>query len=128
MGPRMREDTGKWRRTCVGGGWVPAHVETGAGFPREQRGELVSQSNETGDHSEDEWVVGDVYTNSIEGGWSLFKRSLVGAFHKVRRKHLGRDLEELEWRFTNRNHDHIFRDTLQRIVNTYHLTHQQLTA
>ena len=84
--------------------------------------------HETVNHSEDEWVVGDVHTNSIEDVWSLFKRSIVGAFHKVSRKHLGRYLEELEWRFTNRNNDHIFRDTLQRIVNTNHLTYERLTA
>ena len=84
--------------------------------------------HETVNHSEEEWVVGGVHTNSIEGVWSLFKRSIVGAFHKVSRKHLGRYLEELEWRFTNRNNDHIFRDTLQRIVNTNHLTYERLTA
>ncbi len=111
---------------CVGAGWVPAHVKTGAGSPREQRGELVGQSNVTGDHSEDEWVVGDVYTISSEGVWCLFKRSLVGAFHKGSRKHLGRYLEELEWRFANRNNNHIFRDALQGIVNAKHLTYQSL--
>ncbi len=84
--------------------------------------------HETVNHSEDEWVVGDVHTNSIEGVRSLFERSPIGAFHKVSRKHLGRYLEELEWRFTNRNNNHIFRDTLQRIVKTNHLTYQELTA
>ncbi len=34
--------------------------------------------HETVRHSEEEWVVGDVHTNSIEGIWSLFKRSLYG--------------------------------------------------
>ena len=84
--------------------------------------------HDTVNYSEEEWVVDDVHTNSIEGVWNLFKRSIDGAFHKVRRKHLGRYLEELEWRFTNRNNDHIFRDTLHRIVHTNHLTYQQLTA
>lgn len=84
--------------------------------------------HETVNHSEDEWVVYDVHTNSIEGVWSLFKRSLIGAYHKVSCKHLGRYLEELEWRFTNRNNNHIFRDTLQRIVKTKYLTYQRLTA
>ncbi len=32
----------------------------------------------------EEWVVGDVHTNSIEGVWSLFKRSIVGSVHKDR--------------------------------------------
>ena len=81
--------------------------------------------HETVNHSIEEWVVGDVHTNSIEGVWSLFKRSIIGAFHKVSHKHLGRYLEELEWRFSNRDNDHIFRDTLQRIVNTHHLTYER---
>ena len=74
--------------------------------------------HETVHHSAEEWVVGDVHTNSIEGVWSLFKRSIMGSFHKVSKKHLDRYLEELEWRFNNRNNPHIFRDTLARIMNT----------
>ena len=44
-------------------------------------------------------MIGDVHTNSIEGVWSLFKRSIVGTFHKMSAKHMDRYLEELEWRF-----------------------------
>ena len=82
----------------------------------------------TVNHSIDEWAVGDVHTNSIEGVWALFKRSLMGAFHKVSKKHLPRYLEELEWRFGNRDNDHIFVDTVRRIVNTDTLTYQRLVA
>ena len=39
--------------------------------------------HETVNHSAEEWVIGDVHTNSIEGVWSLFKRSIVGSFHKM---------------------------------------------
>ena len=84
--------------------------------------------HETVNHSIEQWVSGDVHTNSIEGVWSLFKRSIVGAFHKVSVKHLDRYLEELEWRYNNRDNDHIFTDTLRRIVNTEHLTYERLTA
>ena len=84
--------------------------------------------HETVRHSIEEWVVGDVHTNSIEGAWALFKRSLVGAFHKVSVKHLDRYLEEFEWRYNNRDNDHIFVDTLRRIVNTSHLTYEDLVA
>ena len=82
----------------------------------------------TVNHSAEEWVVGDVHTNSIEGVWSLFKRSIMGAFHKVSTKHLDRYLEELEWRFNNRNNPHIFRDTMRRILTTDNLTYKKLTA
>ena len=84
--------------------------------------------HETGNHSLEQWVGGDVHTNSIEGVWSLFKRSLMGSFHKVSRKHLDRYLSELEWRFNNRDNDHIFVDTLRRIVTTDTLTYDELVA
>ena len=82
--------------------------------------------HETVNHSAEQWVVGDVHTNSIEGVWSLFKRSIVGSFHKMSAKHMDRYLEELEWRFNNRKNPHIFMDTLRRIVNTDHLTFREL--
>ncbi len=82
----------------------------------------------TVNHRAEEWVVGDVHTNGIEGVWSLFKRSVVGTFHKMSAKHMDRYLEELEWRFNNRNNPHIFRDTLARIMRTDHLTYRKLTA
>ena len=84
--------------------------------------------HETVNHSAEQWVLGDVHTNTIEGVWSLFKRSIIGAFHKVSEKHLDRYLEELEWRYSNRDNTHIFTDTLRRIVNTEHLTYQELVA
>ena len=84
--------------------------------------------HETVNHSAEAWVVGDVHTNSIEGVWSLFKRSIVGTFHKMSVKHLDRYLEELEWRFNNRDNPNIFRDTMKRIVNTGTLTYRSLVA
>ena len=84
--------------------------------------------HETVNHSDEEWVVGDVHTNSIEGVWSLFKRSIVGTFHKMSVKHMDRYLEELEWRFNNRDNPHIFRDTLARILNTDPLEYKDLVA
>ena len=79
-------------------------------------------------HSAEQWVVGDVHTNGIEGVWSLLKRSIIGTFHKMSAKHLDRYLEELEWRFNNRNNPHIFPDTLSRILNTGKLTLHDLVA
>ena len=83
---------------------------------------------ETVNHAAEQWVIGDVHTNSIEGVWSLFKRSLMGAFHKMSAKHMDRYLEELEWRFNNRDNPHIFLDTLRRIMNTKPLQYRTLVA
>ena len=82
--------------------------------------------HETVNHSEEEWVVGDVHTNGIEGVWSLFKRSIVGSFHQISTKHLDRYLEEMEWRFNNRNNPYMFRDTLKRILTTDPITYREL--
>ena len=84
--------------------------------------------HETVNHAAEEWVVGEVHTNSIEGVWSLFKRSLIGAFHKMSVKHMDRYLEELEWRYNNRKNPHIFRDTLRRIMRTQPLEYRTLIA
>ena len=51
-----------------------------------------------------------------------------GIVSKISQKHLDRYLEELEWRFNNRDNRHIFRDTLRRIVNTDGLTYKKLVA
>lgn len=84
--------------------------------------------HETVNHSEEEWVRGDVHTNSIEGVWNLFKRSIIGAFHKMSVKHMDKYIEELEWRLNNRDNPHIFIDTLKRVVNTGNITYKELTA
>ena len=90
--------------------------------------ETDTRRHETVRHSADEWLVGDVHTNSAEGVWSLFKRSIVGSFHKMSVKHMDRYLEELEWRFNNRNNPWIFRDTLRRIVQTDPIHYRELIA
>jgi hypothetical protein len=38
-------------------------------------------------HSAKRYVVGAIHTNTIEGFWSLFKRSIVGSYHKVSAKY-----------------------------------------
>ena len=48
-----------------------------------------TRRHETVSHGREEWVVGDVHTNSVEGVWSLFKRSIAGTFHKMSRTWTG---------------------------------------
>ena len=40
------------------------------------------------DPARGEYVIGAVHTNTIEGFWSIFKRGVVGTYHKVSRKYL----------------------------------------
>lgn len=79
-------------------------------------------------HSAGQYVYGDVHTNSVENVWSLLKRSIVGSFHKVSVKHLDRYLDELEWRFNNRDNPFLFRDTILRMLDAETLQYQELTA
>jgi hypothetical protein len=39
-------------------------------------------------HGAGEYVVGRTHTNTIEGFWSLFKRGIVGSYHKVSKDYL----------------------------------------
>ena len=84
--------------------------------------------HETVNHTEEEWVRGDVHTNSIEGVWSLFKRSVVGSYHQVSAKHLDRYLDEFEWRFNGRKNPYLFRDTMTRLLGAKALPYQDLIA
>jgi hypothetical protein len=88
----------------------------------------ANTTHETVNHSAKEYVRGDVHTNSIEGAFGLFKRSLVGSFHQVSHKHLDRYLDEFEFKYNNRKNAHLFRDTLTRLVTAKAMPYEQLTA
>src|SRR5438132_1979226 len=83
--------------------------------------------HETVKHLEEEWVRGDVHTNSVESVWSLLKRSVVGTYHRISIKHLDAYLDELEHRFNNRKNKFLFRDTLLKLVNAGALPYEKLT-
>jgi transposase-like protein len=59
-------------------------------------------------HSKKQYVVGAIHTNTIEGFWSLFKRSIVGSFHKVSAKYLPLYIAEAQFRYNNRHNADIF--------------------
>lgn len=81
----------------------------------------------TVDHGAKEWVRGIAHTNTLENVWSLFKRSVIGSYHKVSVKHLDRYLDEFEFRFNNRNNPYHFRDTLLRLIASSNLEYKELT-
>jgi transposase-like protein len=84
--------------------------------------------HESVNHSREEWVRGDVHTNTIEGVWSLFKRSIIGSYHKLSVKHLPAYLDEMEFRYNNRSNPYLFRDTLLVLLSGEALTYRNLTA
>jgi hypothetical protein len=77
-------------------------------------------------HGQREWVQADVHTNTIEGVWSLFKRSVVGSYHHLSAKHLPAYLDEIAFRFNNRDNPYLFRDTLLKLIGSENLPYQQL--
>jgi IS1 family transposase len=56
----------------------------------------------------DQYVVGAVHTNTIEGFWSIIKRDVVGTFHKVSKKYMPLYVAEFQFRYNNRFNDDIF--------------------
>lgn len=54
-------------------------------------------------HSAGVYVQGEVHTNTIEGFWSLFKRSIDGAHHQIGKAHLQRYLNEYVFRYNHRD-------------------------
>ncbi|MCP4304905.1 MAG: IS1595 family transposase [bacterium] len=53
-------------------------------------------------HSEKEYVRGDVTTNTIEGFFSIFKRGMRGIYQHCGEQHLQRYLDEFDFRYSNR--------------------------
>jgi transposase-like protein len=54
-------------------------------------------------HSAEEWVRGEHHTNTLEGHWSHFKRSIRGTHTSISRKHMWKYVCEFTYR---RNHQH----------------------
>jgi transposase-like protein len=59
-------------------------------------------SHESVSHKADEYVRGDVYTNTVEGYYSIFKRGMKGVYQHCSEKHLHRYLAEFDFRYNNR--------------------------
>jgi transposase-like protein len=79
-------------------------------------------------HRDHVYVRGDVHTNTIESAFSLFKRGIVGSFHKVSSKHLQRYLTEFEYRFDRRESPDLFGMVLGRMTQPGILPYEKLIA
>ena len=60
------------------------------------------------DHSKGQYVIGAVHTQTIEGFWSIFKRGVVGTFHKMSAKYMPLYVAEFQFRYNNRFNPDIF--------------------
>jgi hypothetical protein len=59
-------------------------------------------------HSQDQYVIGAVHTHTIEGFWSIFKRGVVGTFHKMSAKYMPLYVAEFQFRYNNRSNPDMF--------------------
>ena len=53
-------------------------------------------------HSQDEYVRGEVHTNTVEGFFSILKRGMIGVYQHVGVQHLQRYVTEFDFRYNHR--------------------------
>lgn len=80
------------------------------------------------DHSKHQYADGDVYTNTIEGFWSLLKRGIIGIYHHLSRKHLQLYVNEFCFRYNTRKISSFSRFNLLLRNSNYKFTYQQIIA
>lgn len=98
-----------------------------AGFTKEQ-----AEKHKSVNHRAEEYVRYEnglmVTTNTVESAFSLFKRGMVGSWHRVSPKHLAAYLNEMTFRFNRRKNPELFVDTLRHMITADPLTFEKLTA
>jgi len=98
------------------------------GYPEALHDAGVLAEHKTICHKDGVYAVGDVYTNTVESAFSLSKRGIMGTWHRISAKHLQAYLDEMCWRFDNRRHPYLFRDTLLKLLRAEHLEYKELIA
>jgi transposase-like protein len=58
--------------------------------------------NDSVNHRDDEYVRGDVHSNTVESYFATLKRGIVGTYHHVSEQHLSRYLAEFSFRHSER--------------------------
>lgn len=77
-------------------------------------------------HKSKEYVRDNIYTNTIEGFWSLLKRGIIGIYHFTSKQHLQRYVDEFVFRYNTRKQNECARFNLL-LQNTEHrLTYKEL--
>lgn len=56
-------------------------------------------------HHQEEYAVGDNYTNTIEGFWAQFRRMVYGIYHFISKKYLQRYIDEAVYRWNTKEAD-----------------------
>ena len=117
-------------------GAIYRHVAVGATIHTDEAGAYADlgtlfYSHDTVNHGAGEYARGAVTVNGIESAWAVLKRGLVGVYHHVTPKHLGRYVHEFTFRL---NDGDVKRHTIERLNALLalsvgrRLTYAELTA
>ena len=81
------------------------------------------------DHSVKQYGKGEVYTNTIEGFWAIFKRGIIGVYYKTSRKYLHYYVNEFVFRYNTRDwmEGERFNVAFEGFINN-RLTYKELTG
>lgn len=91
-------------------------------------GIVPKDKHEAGNHKEERRKKQKMSNQAVEGVFSLFKRGVVGSYHKLGREHLDRYLGEFCWRFNRRGvQPWIFQMALNSMAENKPLTYKELT-
>lgn len=77
-------------------------------------------------HKCKEYVRNSVYTNTIEGFWSLLKRGVIGIYHFTSKQHLQRYVDEFVFRYNTRKQTECARFNLLLRNTEHRLTYKDL--
>jgi transposase-like protein len=88
----------------------------------------LETKHKTINHSLGKYVDGDIYTNTVESAFSLLKRGIIGTWHRISAKHLQAYLDEMCFRFNNRQNPYLFRDTLIKMLEAEHVEYKHLVS
>jgi transposase-like protein len=87
---------------------IHKHVEVGSTLHTDEAGTYSGIgdsgfSHDAVNHSAGEYVRDDVTTNGIESVFAVLKRGVIGVYHHVSPKHLGRYVDEFSFRLNDGN-------------------------
>jgi transposase-like protein/predicted RNA-binding Zn-ribbon protein involved in translation (DUF1610 family) len=72
---------------------------------------FLGYNHERVNHGTGQWVRNNAHTNSIEGFWSIFKRSIRGTHVWVSKKHLRKYINEFVFRYNQRENPSLMFDS-----------------
>jgi len=80
------------------------------------------------DHTQELKEMGYVSMKTVEGAFSLFKRGVVGSYHKLSKDHLDSYLGEFCWRYNRRKaQPWMFQNLLREVSTKKPMTYKTLT-